>query len=262
MSARETIAAMINRLNRKVAIVTGASAGIGRATARALAREGARVVVADVGVEGGQETVDLITGNGGSAIFVRTDVAQSADVKAMIQRAIEEFGGVDLAFNNAGIEGVQAAAADFADQDWNRVLAINLTGVWLCMKYEIPEMLKRGGGAIVNCSSVAGLVGFPGIAPYVASKHGVVGLTKTAALDYATADIRINAICPGVIDTEMIHRFTHDSPQAEEQMADMAPVQRMGRPEEIAEAVVWLLSDASSFTTGQAIAVDGGFVTR
>jgi NAD(P)-dependent dehydrogenase (short-subunit alcohol dehydrogenase family) len=253
---------MINRLSGKVAIVTGASAGIGRATARALACEGARVVVADISEAGGQETVDLITENGGSAIFVRTDVSNSDDVKAMVQRTVEEFGGVDLAFNNAGIEGVQGAAADFADPDWNRVLSINLTGVWLCMKYEIPEMLRRGGGAIVNCSSVAGLVGFPGIAPYVASKHGVVGLTKTAALDYATADIRINAICPGVIDTQMIHRFTHDSPQVEELMADMAPVQRMGRPEEIADAVVWMLSDASSFMTGQAIAVDGGFVTR
>jgi NAD(P)-dependent dehydrogenase (short-subunit alcohol dehydrogenase family) len=177
---------MIGRLNGKVAIVTGASAGIGRATARALACEGAHVVVADVSVKGGQETVDLINENGGSAIFVQTDVSQDDDVKAMVQRCVEEFGGVDLAFNNAGIEGVQGAAADFAKQDWDRVISINLTGVWLCMKYEIPEMLRRGGGAIVNCSSVAGLVGFQGIAPYVASKHGVVGLTKTAALDYAT----------------------------------------------------------------------------
>ena len=253
---------MAYRLSGKVAIVTGASAGIGRATARALACEGAHVVVADVAEQGGQETVDMIKCAGGSAIFVRTDVSSTDDVRAMIRRASEEFGGVDLAFNNAGIEGTQAAAADFSEKDWNRVLSINLTGVWLCMKYEIPEMLKRGGGAIVNCSSVAGLVGFPGIAPYVASKHGVVGLTKTTALDYATTGLRINAICPGVIDTEMIHRFTHEDPNAEVQMADMAPVQRMGRPEEIADAVVWLLSDASSFVTGQAIAADGGFVTR
>jgi NAD(P)-dependent dehydrogenase (short-subunit alcohol dehydrogenase family) len=262
MSVRERNRAMINRLGGKVAIVTGASGGIGRATARALACEGAQVVVADVSESGGQETVNLINANGGSAFFVRTDVSKDDDVKAMVQRAVEQFGGIDLAFNNAGIEGVQAPAADFAEKDWNRVLSINLTGVWLCMKYEIPEMLKRGGGAIVNCSSVAGLVGFPGIAPYVASKHGVVGLTKTAALDYATADIRINAICPGVIETEMIHRFTHEDPRAETQMAEMAPVHRMGRPEEIADAVIWMLSDASSFTTGQAIAVDGGFVTR
>jgi NAD(P)-dependent dehydrogenase (short-subunit alcohol dehydrogenase family) len=253
---------MSGRMAGKVAIVTGASAGIGRATALTLAREGASVVVADIAEPGGQETADVIRSGGGNAVFVRTDVSRAEDVEGMVKRAVQEFGGVDMAFNNAGIEGQQAPVADSSRENWDRVIGINLTGVWLCMKYEIPEMLRRGGGAIVNCSSVAGLVGFNGIPAYVASKHGVVGLTKNAALDYATAGMRINAVCPGVIKTEMIERFTAGNEEAAAQMSAMEPIGRMGRPEEIADAVAWLLSDDASFVTGEAIAIDGGLVAR
>jgi NAD(P)-dependent dehydrogenase (short-subunit alcohol dehydrogenase family) len=242
----------------KVALITGGGSGIGRASALTFAREGAKVVVADLAIEGGEETVRLIQQRGGEAIFVKTDVARAAEVEALVARAVQTYGRLDCAHNNAGIEGAAATTVDYAEDAWERVLAINLKGVWLCMKYEIPQILKQGGGAIVNTASTAGLVGYRGGAAYVASKHGVVGLTKTAALEYAKAGVRVNAVCPGAIDTPMMGRLTGHRPQRAERMAAAEPVGRMGQPEEIAEAVVWLCSEAASFVTGHAMAVDGG----
>jgi NAD(P)-dependent dehydrogenase (short-subunit alcohol dehydrogenase family) len=242
----------------KVALVTGGGSGIGRASALAFAREGAKVVVADVAVEGGEETVRLIQQSGGEAIFGKTDVSRAAEVEALVSRAVQTYGRLDCAHNNAGIEGAAATTIDYAEDAWERVMAINLKGVWLCMKYEIPHLLKQGGGAIVNTASTAGLVGYRGGSAYVASKHGVVGLTKTAALEYAKAGVRVNAVCPGAIDTPMMGRLTGHRPQRAERMAAAEPVGRMGQPKEIAEAVVWLCSEAASFVTGHAMAVDGG----
>lgn len=252
----------MEELTGKVVIVTGGSAGIGKAAAQALAAAGASVVVADTDTARGELTASEIRDKGGRAVFVSCDVSVDADVAAMVERTVLEFGGLDAAFNNAGIEGVQAPVHECTPENWQRTLAVNLTGVWSCMRHEIPRMLERGGGSIVNCASVAGLVGFNAIPAYVASKHAVVGLTKNAALDYATAGIRVNAVCPGVIDTEMVQRFTRNDPAAEAGMVALEPVGRLGRPEEIADAVVWLCSDSSSFVTGQALAVDGGFVAR
>jgi NAD(P)-dependent dehydrogenase (short-subunit alcohol dehydrogenase family) len=252
----------MSELAGKVAIVTGASAGIGRATAVSLAAEGARVVVADVDVARGEQVVADINDKGGTALFIRCDVTDDESVGALVTKTVERFGGLDVAFNNAGIEGAPAPTAECTPENWHRTLAVNLTGIWSCMRHEIPVMLARGGGSIVNMSSVAGLVGFATIPAYTASKHGVVGLTKTAALEYAEHGIRVNAVCPGVIDTEMVERFTGGQSEAEAAMIATEPVGRMGHPEEIADAVVWLCSDHSSFVTGQAIAVDGGFTTR
>lgn len=254
---------MAGSLQGKVALVTGASSGIGRASALAFSREGAKVVVADVDVEGGENTADDIRGDGGEAVFVRTDVSRPGEVEALVEQAVGTYGRLDCAHNNAGIEGVMGTpTADQAEEDWDRVISINLKGVWLCMKYEIPRLLEAGGGAIVNTASVAGLVGFEGICHYVASKHGVVGLTRTAALEYARQGIRVNAVCPGVIRTPMIERATGGSAEAREQFAGMEPVGRMGTPEEVAETVVWLCSDAASFVTGVPMPVDGGLVAR
>ena len=249
-------------LDGKVAIVTGGSAGIGRATAIALAGEGATVVIGDVDLAGGHAVVREIEDNGGHALFVETDVSDDRQVEQLVARTVTELGGLDIAFNNAGTEGAPAETHECTPDNWNRTLAINLTGVWSCMRHEIPAMLERGGGSIINCSSVAGLVGFSSIPAYTASKHGVVGLTKTAALEYAERGIRVNAVCPGVIDTAMVERFTGHRPEAEAAMVASEPVGRLGRPSEIADAVVWLGSARSSFVTGQAIAVDGGFVAR
>jgi NAD(P)-dependent dehydrogenase (short-subunit alcohol dehydrogenase family) len=250
------------RMDGKVTLVTGAGSGIGRAAAVAFAREGAKVVAADVDVAGGQETIRLIQEQGGEATFVKADVSQAAQVEDMVQKTVATYGRLDCAFNNAGIEGEQAPTADCREENWDRTLAINLRGEWLCMKYEIPQMLSQGGGAIVNMASVAGLVGFAGMPAYVASKHGVIGLTKTAALEYAQQHIRVNAVCPGVIQTSMIDRVTGGDPEATEQFQGMEPVGRLGTPEEVAEAVLWLCSDAASFVTGNAMAVDGGLVAR
>lgn len=253
---------MAKSMEGKVALVTGGAAGIGRACALAFGREGAHVVVADTDARGGEETVRHVENNGAKAVFVRTDVSAMGEVESLVHQAVQAYGRLDYGCNNAGIEGTTATTADCTPENWERTIAVNLKGVWLCMKFEIPQMQRQGGGAIVNMSSVAGLVGFPGLPAYVASKHGIVGLTKTAALEYATQSIRVNAICPGVIRTAMIDRLTGGNPEVEAQFTALQPVGRMGTPEEIAAAVVWLCSDAASFVTGQAIAVDGGFVAR
>jgi NAD(P)-dependent dehydrogenase (short-subunit alcohol dehydrogenase family) len=253
---------MAGLVDGKIALVTGAGSGIGRATALVFAREGAKVVIADVVADGGEETVRLIKAAGGEAVFVKADMAKAAEVEAMVQKAVATYGRLDCAHNNAGIEGATGRTADYREEDWNRVISINLTGVWLCMKYEISQMLKQGGGAIVNTASDAGLLGVPQMPAYVASKHGVVGLTKTAALEYAKSGIRVNAVCPGVIKTPMVERITGQRAGRAERMAAVEPVGRMGKPEEIAEAVVWLCSDAASFVTGLPMAVDGGIAAQ
>jgi NAD(P)-dependent dehydrogenase (short-subunit alcohol dehydrogenase family) len=246
----------------KVALVTGAGSGIGRASALTFAREGARVVVADVVVEGGEETVNLIRNTGGEAVFVKADVSQAAEVEALINAAVVTYGRLDCAHNNAGIAGKALTLADDTEENWDRIMAINLKGVWLCMKYEIPQMLKQGGGAIVNTASDAGLIGVRRGGAYVASKHGVVGLTKTAALEYAKAGIRVNAVCPGPIDTPMLQRGASRRPQIIERMVAAQPGGRLGQPEEIAEAAVWLCSDEASFVTGLPMPVDGGYMAQ
>jgi len=250
------------RFAGKVALVTGASSGIGKATALAFAREGADVVIADVLDDGGQGTARAIESLGRKAMFVHCDVSKDSDVKALFNRISNTFGRLDFAFNNSGIEGQQGFTPDCSEENWNRVIDINLKGVWLCMKYEIPLMLKQGGGAIVNCASIAGVVGFPGIPAYVASKHGVIGLTKTAALEYAKSNLRVNAVCPGVIQTPMIDRFVHGEAQIQKQFTDGEPVGRLGNPEEIASSVTWLCSQESSFVTGHPLVVDGGWVAQ
>ncbi|MFV5697945.1 SDR family oxidoreductase [Flavobacterium sp. ZT3R17] len=244
----------------KVAIVTGGSSGIGKATALAFAKKGAKVVIVDW--KENDETMNLIKDSGGEAIFIKCDVSKTADVKVMVEKTIAAFGRLDYAFNNAGIEGIAASTQDCTEENWDKTIGVNLKGIWLCMKYEIPEILKQGKGVIVNCSSVAGLVGFPGLPAYVASKHGVVGLTKTAALECAKLGIRVNAVCPGVIQTPMIDRLTGKTKEAVEQFTGLEPVGRFGQPEEIANAVVWMCSDEASFITGHAMAVDGGFVAQ
>ncbi len=244
----------------KVALVTGGSFGIGRATAKAFAERGAKVVIADCVEDRG--TLDQITRSKGEATFIKCDVSKPAEVKMMIEKTISTYGRLDFAFNNAGIEGIQGATADCTDENWERTIGVNLKGIWLCMKHEIPQMLKQKGGAIVNCASIAGLVGFSGLPAYVASKHGVVGLTKTAALEYAKENIRVNAVCPGVIKTPMIDRFTGKDKVVEQQFVNMEPIGRMGEPEEVAEAVLWLCSDKASFVTGDAMAVDGGWIAQ
>jgi NAD(P)-dependent dehydrogenase (short-subunit alcohol dehydrogenase family) len=242
----------------KVALVTGAGGGIGRATAVAFARGGAKVVAADTSEATGEETAALCRAEGTDAMFVRTDVSQRADVEALVSRVARTYGRIDVAHNNAGIEGAQALLADYPEDIWDKVIGINLKGVWLCMKYEIQQMLKQGGGAIVNTSSVSGLTGSRGVSAYVASKHGIVGITKAAALEYARSGIRVNAVCPSTIHTAMIDRFTGGDREALHAFAEGEPLGRMGTPEEVAAAVLWLCSDAASFITGSTLAVDGG----
>lgn len=246
----------------KVALVTGAAGGIGRESALAFARKGAKVVVSDVTVDGGEETVQMIKDMGGEAIFVKADVSKQAEVQALVDKAVETYGRLDFAHNNAGIEGAPAPCADCTLENWDKTIAINLTGVFYCCKAEVAQMLKQGGGAIVNTASVAGLVGFAGIPAYTASKHGVNGLTKQIALDYAKAGIRVNSVCPGIIHTAMIDRFTGGDPAALEAMTASEPIGRLGKPSEVADAVVYLCSDEASFVTGINMPVDGAFVAQ
>ena len=244
----------------KVALITGGSFGIGRATALAFARKGAKVVIADW-VEN-METIDMIENLGEDAFFVKCDVSKNDDVKMLIEKTISIFGRLDFAFNNAGIEGKSALTQDCTEENWDKTIDVNLKGIWLCMKYEISEMLKIGKGAIVNCSSVAGLIGYSGLPAYVASKHGVLGLTKTAALECAKKGIRVNAVCPGIIQTAMIDRLTGKKKETIALFKEKEPVGRFGLPEEIANTVLWLCSEESSFVTGITMPVDGGFVAQ
>jgi NAD(P)-dependent dehydrogenase (short-subunit alcohol dehydrogenase family) len=252
---------MAGQFTGKVALVTGAGSGIGRATALAFAREGARVVVSDVASDGGNETVRLIEAADGEARFIATDVTRPDEVQQLIQRVVESYGHLDYAHNNAGIDG-GGLTHETSVEEWTRVISVNLTGVWLCMKHEIGQMLRQGGGAIVNTASVYGLVGAARSDAYVASKHGVVGLTKAAALDYAAHGIRINAVCPGAIQTPMTAQYFADPEQRAQFIARHEPIGRIGEPEEVAAAVVWLCSDAASFVTGVAFPVDGGWVAH
>src|SRR5215471_16392617 len=252
---------MPGRVEGKVALVTGGASGIGRATALTFAREGAKLIIADMNTDGGQQTLHMITEQGGEAVFVKTDVSKAVEVQALISTAVETYGRLDCAHNNAGILGGRGLTAEYAEERWQQVIAVNLTGVWLCMKYEIPQMLKQGSGAIVNTASTAGLVGFPSTSAYVASKHGVVGLTKTAALEYAQQGIRVNCVCPGDIQTPMTAPAMND-PERMVRIIARAPLGRVGQPAEVAEAVVWLCSDAASFVTGYTMTVDGGYVAQ
>ena len=248
-------------LENKVALVTGAASGIGRESALALAREGAAVCASDIDVAGAEATAQSIIDGGGRAIFLPCDVTQRDDVRAMVAATIAEFGGLDAAVNNAGIAGSFDRRLHEIDDDvFERVIAVNLRGVWLCMKAELEQMLSRGGGAIVNVASVAGLIGAPKAAAYTASKHAVVGITKAAAVEYAKRGIRINAICPAYTDTAMVQDAVTANPIMGQIMERAIPMGRLGQPGEIADAVVWLCSDASSFVTGHALVLDGGLV--
>jgi NAD(P)-dependent dehydrogenase (short-subunit alcohol dehydrogenase family) len=251
---------MTAELRGKVAIVTGGTSGIGRDTAVLFAKSGAKVVVAGRREAEGKETIALIHSAGGDGFFLKTDVSQAAEVSRLVQKTVEKFGRLDIAFNNAGIEGALTPIAEQAEEDWDRTIDINLKGVWLCLKYEIQQMLKQGGGgAIVNMASVAGLIGSSGFATYCASKHGVVGLTKSAALETARNGIRINVVCPAVIETPMGERI-FGGPEIRPYAVSLHPIGRFGKPMEIAEAVLWMCSDRASFMTGQSLVLDGGFL--
>jgi len=247
-------------LEGRVAVITGGSSGIGRAAAVAFAREGAQVAIGARRQQEGEETARLVREAGGQALFVQTDVSQTDQVQRLIQAAVERWGHLDCAFNNAGIEGdAFVLTADYSEDTWDKIIAINLTGVFLSMKYEIQQMLKHGSGTIVNMSSIAGLTGGGIGSPYFASKHGVVGLTKAAAIEYAKSGIRVNAVCPAVIDTDMAQRGFSEMWDV---VVNMHPVGRVGKPQEVADAVVWLCSDRASFITGVPLPVDGGLLAQ
>jgi len=248
---------MYNFINQ-VALVTGAGSGIGRMTALAFAQAGAEVVVSDVNAAGGQETVGLITDGGGEAYFIRCNVANPAEVEAAVRQTVDHYGRLDIGINNAGIGGKFARLAEQSLDDWNQMLAVNLSGVFYCMQAEIRQMLQQGGGKIVNISSIAGVRGMPNGAPYSAAKHGVLGLTKTAALEYVRKNIRVNAVCPVYTHSAMVHDLMSMAPDMEERMRRVIPAGRFGQPQEIAQAILWLCADENAFFTGQAIQIDGG----
>lgn len=250
----------------KVALVTGGGSGIGEAAALVLARNGAKVVLCDLDADGGGHTVRQIEAAGGEALFVKADVSSARDVEALVASAVDRFGALHCAVNNAGIQGEVDSTDQCSEENWNRIVAINLTGVWLCMKYEIRQMKRQGAGAIVNIASNFGLVGSPGMPAYSAAKHGVLGLTKTAALENAKLGVRVNAVCPGPVQTPLVDQMLLDQPEAAgeimESITSRLPLGRIGRAEEVGGAVVWLCSDQASFVTGMAMPVDGGFTTQ
>ncbi len=252
---------MTAELHDKVALITGGTSGIGRDSAILFAKSGAKVVVAGRREIEGQETINLIRADGGEAFFIKTDVSRSNEVRALVQKTVEKFGRLDIAFNNAGIEGNWIPIVEQSEEDWDRTIDINVKGVWLCLKYEIQQMLKQGGGgAIVNMASVAGFIGAVGAATYCASKHAVIGLTKSAALEAARNRIRVNAISPGIIETAMADRI-FGAPEVNKWALSLQPLGRFGKAMEVAEAVLWMCSDRASFMTGQSIVLDGGFLS-
>ena len=255
---------MTGLLEGRISLVTGAASGIGRAASLVMAREGATVAVSDINADGGEETLSAIKEAGGDGMFVHADVSRPGDVAALIGQVVSAYGRLDCAYNNAGIEGYMAGRLhEYPEEDWDRLIDVNVKGVWLCLKEEIPQMIQQGGGAIVNTASAAGLVGSRRLSAYVASKHAVVGLTKAAALEYARDGIRVNAVCPGIIDTPMVRRLIGGRDQEYEATIPVRqPIGRLGTPEEIAESVTWLCSDAASLVTGLAMAVDGGFTAQ
>lgn len=244
---------------KRTVIITGASSGIGRATALEFALHGASVVVSDINEDNGIKTVESIRNSGGEAIFIGCDVANESDVSNLVDHTLRQYGSLNYAFNNAGVESELGTITDCTTENWHRTIDVNLKGVWVCMKYQIPALIQSGGGAIVNCSSIAGLVGFENMSAYVAAKHGVIGLTQSAALEYVRLGIRINAVCPGPIHTPMLNRVTQGQ---EDLFSTQDPMGRIGQPEEVADVVLWLCSKKSSYITGQSIAIDGGWVSR
>ena len=252
---------MGDSMKGRVALVTGAGSGIGRATSLVFAREGAKVMAVDLAEGPMQETVDLIVGGGGEASGMTADVSKADEVQRMVSETVSRFGRIDAAFNNAGIHtGTRIPFHEYPEDEWDRVIGVNLKGVWLCIKYELPQMLVQGGGAIVNTSSVAGLVASSGTSAYTASKHGVAGLTKSAAIDYARQGIRVNAVAPGVIMTPMMDLIMESNNTPQDELHNDQPIGRMGKPEEIAEVVVWLCTDAASYVTGHVFPIDGGYM--
>ncbi len=253
---------MKKQFENKVSLVTGGAAGIGKAIALSFAKEGAKVVVSDVNVEKGEETVRLIKETGSEAIFIKADVSKSSDVENLILKTVDTYGSLDFAVNNAGVEGNQAPTSESTEENWDFIINVNLKGTWLCMRSEISQMLKQQRGVIVNISSIAGVVGFQGLTAYSASKGGVNQLTKAAALEYAQSGIRINSICPGVVRTEMVDRIISKNTDMEEALIAGTPLGRIGKPEEIASAVIWLCSDDASFVIGHPMVIDGGWVAQ
>jgi NAD(P)-dependent dehydrogenase (short-subunit alcohol dehydrogenase family) len=245
----------------KVAVVTGASSGIGKSVSELYAREGAAVILSDINQELGEKTTEEIRKGGGEAIFVHADVSKPSDCENMVKAAMDKYGRLDFACNNAGIGGDQNPTADYSLESWNQAIAVNLSGVFYCMKYEIPAMLKSGGGSIINMASILGRVGFAGAVGYVAAKHGVLGLTKTAAIEYAPHGVRVNVVGPGFISTPLIKEL-EENPEINNMLISLHPVGRLGKPEEVAELVIWLSSDKASFVTGAYYPVDGGYLTR
>ena len=253
---------MFSKFSDKIVLITGAGSGIGRAAALAFSEHGAKVVISDISANAGEETLKTMKKLGGHGIFIQADVSSADQVSSLIKKTVDAYGRLDCAFNNAATEGPLASTVNLSEENWNQVLAVNLKGTWLSMKYEIPQMLKQGGGVIINASSLAGLVGFRELPAYTASKHGIIGLTKSAALEYARFGIRINAVCPGLIDTPMFQRQTKGNAKVIAQITNFEPMGRLGKPEEVAKTIVWLCSDEASFMTGHALPVDGGWVTQ